>query len=69
MLINNQEAGEQKRVMYHKMSCNRFMHSVVEYEMLKYQKFITKFNLVACLMKPLEESPALCPSLFKNHTF
>ncbi len=27
MLLNNQGAGEQKRVMYHEKSCNRFMHS------------------------------------------
>ncbi len=46
MLINNQGAGEQKRVMerYHEMSCNHFMHSV-EYEMLKYPKFVKNFNL------------------------
>ncbi len=26
MLLNNQGAGEQKWVMYHEMSCNRYMH-------------------------------------------
>ncbi len=30
MLLNNQGAGEQKRVMYHEMSCNRFMHRCKE---------------------------------------
>ncbi len=61
-------SGEQKQVMYNETSCNRFMHSV-EYEMLKYPKFIKKWNLVECLIKTLEETPALCPLLFKNHTF
>ncbi len=51
MLINNQGAGEQKRVMYHEMSCNSFMHGV-EYE-----------------MPTLEETPALCPILFKIYNF
>ncbi len=70
MLINNKGAGEQKRVMqcYHEMSCNRFMHSV-EYEMLKYPKFVKNLNLVVYLIKTLEETPALCPLLFKIHTF
>ncbi len=54
--------------LYHEMSCNRFMHSV-EYEMLKYPKFIKNWNLVAYLIKTLEETPALCPLLFKIHTF
>ncbi len=30
MLLNNQGAGEQKRVMYHEMSCNRFMYKCKE---------------------------------------
>ncbi len=30
MLLNNQGVGEQKRVMYHEMSCNRFMHKCKE---------------------------------------
>ncbi len=30
MLLNNQGAGEQKRVMYHEMPCNRFMHRCKE---------------------------------------
>ncbi len=68
MLINNQGAGEQKRVIYHEMSCNSFMHSV-EYEMLKYPKFVKNLNLVACLIISLEETPALCPLLSKIDNF
>ncbi len=31
MLLNNQGAGEQKRVMYHEKSYNRFMHRCKEF--------------------------------------
>ncbi len=43
MLLNNQGAGEQKWVMYHEMSCNRFMHRCKE---LIYFTNVTEFKYI-----------------------
>ncbi len=47
MLLNNQGAGEQKRVMYHEMSCNRFMHNVTCKELI-YSTNATEIKILFC---------------------